>query len=271
MKKCLFTAFAAIVLLAGCNSVAITGRKQLNLVDDSQVLATSLTSYKEIISKSKLSSDQSSTALVRRVGQNIANATENYLRNNGMSKDLQNYAWEFNLVEENQFNAFCMPGGKIVVYTGLLNTIKNHPDCEAMLAAVVGHEVAHAVAKHSNERMSQQLLTQYGAKALSLGLQVGKAGALTSSIANKAYGLGSNYGVILPFSRKHELEADYMGMVLMSMAGYNPENAVKFWQSTSTGGSQSDFTSTHPSDAKRIAALQKALPEVKTKYYKASR
>ena len=211
----------------------------------------------------KLSANQNNTALVKRVGQRLATAVETYLKNNGYESELKNFQWEFNLVANNQANAFCMPGGKIVVYEGIMNLISSDDE----LATVLGHEVAHAVAKHSNERMSQQLLAQYGAQALGSILQ--NQTAQTQQIAQQVYGLGANYAVMLPFSRKHEMEADDMGLVLMAIAGYNLDAALNFWQkmAASSGNSgKSDIASTHPSDAKRIANLQKKIPEVKKQY-----
>lgn len=234
----------------------------MNLVSNSEVLASSLTQYQTYMSKATPIRGTQAAAMVERVGKKIAAATESYLRQNGMESELKNYNWEFNLVKDDNANAFCMPGGKIVVYEGLLKYVKTDDD----LAVVMGHEVAHAVAKHSNERMSQQMLAQYGGTAL--GLALGGSSQATQAIASQVYGLGAQYGVMLPFSRKHEKEADYMGLVLMSIAGYNPQASTQFWQRMSQGGSNAtpEFMSTHPSDATRISALQKALPEVEEKY-----
>ena len=250
------------VVLTGCRSVAITGRKQLNLVSDADVLSSSLTQYRSFMSTAKVSSEKTQSETVTRVGQRIAAATEKYLTENGMQADLQNYAWEFNLVKSDEINAFCMPGGKIVVYEGIMKLFDNDDE----LAVVLGHEVAHAVAKHSNERMSQQILQQYGAAALSIGLS-GQSYAV-QNVASQVYGIGSQVGVMLPFSRKHESEADYMGLVLMTMAGYNPDYAVTFWKkmAAKSGGSSNELMSTHPSDARRISDIQKSLPEIKSKY-----
>ena len=208
MRK-LASLFAALLLLAGCSSVPLTGRKQVLLVSDQEVLASSLTQYNDYIKTAKKSTDAGKSAMVARVGKKIAAATEAYLRANGMESELKNFSWEFSLVKDPQVNAFCMPGGKIVVYEGLLPMTQTDDE----LAVVVGHEVAHAVAKHSNERMSQQLMTQYGAAIL--GTAVSNKSAAVQQLASAVYGVGAQYGVMLPFSRKHEYEADYMGLVFM--------------------------------------------------------
>ena len=250
------------VLLTACNKVPISGRNQLNLVSDSEVLQASLASYKEYMGKATKSTETVKSAQVTRVGQKIAAATEAYLNANGMSDQVKNFAWEFNLVKDSQLNAFCMPGGKIVVYEGIMNIIASDDE----LAVVMGHEVAHAVAKHSNERLSQQKALQYGGAIL--GKITQDASQSTQSIANTVFGLGANYGVMLPFSRKHETEADNIGLVLMTIAGYNPDCALTFWQKMSAGSTntKAEFMSTHPSDATRIANLQKQIPMVKQQY-----
>lgn len=255
-------AWVALMLLAGCSSVPLTGRKQVLLVSDQEVLSSSLTQYNDYIKTATKSSNAKQSAMVTRVGQKIAAATEQYLRQNGLESEVKNFAWEFNLVKDQQLNAFCMPGGKIVVYEGLLGIVGSDDE----LAVVVGHEVAHAVAKHSNERMSQQLMAQYGAAIL--GQAVSNRSTAVQQLATSVYGIGAQYGVMLPFSRKHESEADYMGLVFMTMAGYNPDVAVGFWQKMSAGGSGSvpEFMSTHPSDATRIAEIKRWLPEIKAKY-----
>ena len=255
-------AWVALMLLAGCSSVPLTGRKQVLLVSDQEVLSSSLTQYNDYIKTATKSSNAKQSAMVTRVGRKIAAATEQYLRQNGLESEVKNFAWEFNLVKDQQLNAFCMPGGKIVVYEGLLGIVGSDDE----LAVVVGHEVAHAVAKHSNERMSQQLMAQYGAAIL--GQAVSNRSTAVQQLATSVYGIGAQYGVMLPFSRKHESEADYMGLVFMTMAGYNPDVAVGFWQKMSAGGSGSvpEFMSTHPSDATRIAEIKKWLPEIKAKY-----
>ena len=250
------------VLLTACNKVPISGRNQLNLVSDSEVLQASLASYKEYMGKATKSTETVKSAQVTRVGQRIAAATEAYLNANGMSDQVKNFAWEFNLVKDSQLNAFCMPGGKIVVYEGIMNIIASDDE----LAVVMGHEVAHAVAKHSNERLSQQKALEYGGAIL--GAVIQGQSQQTQNLAAQVFGLGANYGVMLPFSRKHETEADNIGLVLMTMAGYNPDCAMTFWQkmSSNSGNNKLEFLSTHPSDATRIANLQKQIPLVKQQY-----
>lgn len=265
MKKQLAILTTTLLLLSGCSSVPVTGRKQILLVSDQEVLSSSLAQYQDFIKTAPRSTQTSQSAMVTRVGKRIAAATEQYLRDNGMSSEISNFSWEFNLVKDNQVNAFCMPGGKIVVYEGLMKLVSSDDE----LAVVLGHEVAHAVAKHSNERMSQQIMAQYGAQVLG-GVLSNKSAAI-QNIAGQVYGLGAQYGVMLPFSRKHETEADLMGLVFMAMAGYNPDNAITFWQKMSQSGGQQvpEFMSTHPSDATRINAIQKQLASIKQKYYKA--
>lgn len=258
MKKFLLSLAIVSLLWAGCSTVPITGRRQVLLVSDQEVLSASLNQYSSYISTAPRSGNASRSAMVVRVGQRIADATEKYLRASGLESELANFAWEFNLVNDNQINAFCMPGGKIVVYEGLMNLVSSEDE----LAVVVGHEVAHAVAKHSNERMSQQMLTEYGAQILNAA--VSEKSAAVQSMAAQVYGLGAQYGVALPFSRKHETEADYMGLILMAIAGYNPDVAIGFWQKMSGNGQQiPEFMSTHPSDATRIKNFNKELPKIK--------
>ena len=251
------------LLLSGCGAVPLTGRRQILLVSDQEIFQAGLVQYREYLGSATLSSNSSATAMVKNVGQKLASATESYLRANGFESEIDNFAWEFNLVKDNQVNAFCMPGGKIVVYEGLLKLCSSDDE----LAVVVGHEVAHAVAKHSNERISQQLLAEYGAQIV--GQALSKKSESIQKIGNTVYGLGAQYGVTLPFSRKHESEADYMGLIFMTMAGYNPSTAITFWQKMSANGGASvpEFMSTHPSDATRISDIKKYLPELE-KYKK---
>ena len=237
MKKIIAMLAVAAMLLTSCGSVPITGRKQLNLVSDQEVLAASLQQYASFMQTAPISTNKTQSAQVTRVGQRIAAATEAYLRYAGLESEL-------------------------VVYEGIMNLVSSDDE----LAVVIGHEVAHAVAKHSNERMSQQVLAQYGANAIGI-LTSGKSAA-TQQIAQQVYGLGAQYGVMQPFSRKHESEADKMGLVLMTIAGYNPDVAVTFWQKMSASSSQEppEFMSSHPSHATRISDIIKWLPEVKKQY-----
>jgi predicted Zn-dependent protease len=261
MKKILILVFTAFILVS-CSSVLLTGRKQLLLVPDADVLAMSVQSYRQFIDSVPLSTDKTSTALVKKVGANISAEVESYLRTNGMEADVANYSWEFNLVKDTSINAFCMPGGKVVFFEGILPITKN----EAGIAVVMGHEVAHAVAKHSNERLSQQLMLQYGASLTDVLLS-NKTEAARTGI-NALYGLGAQFGVMLPYSRKHEYEADRLGLIFLAMAGYNPNEAISFWERMAAKGSNSlEFMSTHPSDANRIAKLKELIPEA-MKFYK---
>lgn len=264
MKKQVISVLAAALLLAGCGSVPITGRKQVLLVSDQDVLASSLTQYQAYMKSVPRSASAAQTAMVTRVGKRIAAATEQYLRAHGLANEVKEFSWEFNLVKDPQVNAFCMPGGKIVVYEGLMKLVSSDDE----LAVVLGHEVAHAVAKHSNERMSQQLLAQYGAQVL--GQALSEKSAAVQNLAGQVYGVGAQYGMMLPFSRKHESEADYIGLILMTIAGYNPDVALNFWRKMSAngGGQVPEFMSTHPSDARRISDIAKEIPAIKAQYGK---
>ncbi len=262
MKKIISLVLLTCVL-AACSSVLLTGRKQLLLVPDSEVLAMSLQSYKQFIDSVPLSTNKTNTALVKKVGKNISTVVEKYLKANGLEAEIANYAWEFNLVKDPSVNAFCMPGGKIVVFEGILPVTQN----EFGLAVVIGHEVAHAVAKHSSERLSQQMLLQYGSTITEV--LVSNKSDITRTGVNALYGLGAQYGIMLPYSRKHEYEADQMGLIFLAMAGYNPTEAVSFWErmAANSANKPMEFMSTHPSDANRIAKLKALLPEA-MKYYK---
>lgn len=258
----LILALAVAIGVAACTSVALTGRKQLLLVPDSEVLAMSAQSYTDFIKTAPLSTDKTSNELVKRVGSRIAAAVNAYMKGIGRESEVANYAWEYNLVQSDDVNAFCMPGGKIVVYTGILPVTQN----ENGLAVVLGHEIAHAVARHSSEQMSQQILLQTGGSVL--GGLIGKASQGTQNVIGTLYGLGGQVGT-LKFSRSHEYEADHLGLIFMAMAGYDPNGAVTFWQrmAQQSNGAPIELLSTHPSDANRIAEIQKYLPEA-LKYYK---
>ena len=257
----LIAVIALCVLMYACSSVPITGRSQLSLISNQEVLSLSLQQYNDYMSSAPLSKDKTNTALVTKVGKNIATAVAAYYEANGMSSQLSEYSWEFSLVADNQVNAFCMPGGKIVIYEGILPYTQD----ETGLAIVIGHEVAHAIAKHANERISQQVATQYTGAAV--GSLLSKSSSALQTIGNVAFGLGAQYGVMLPYSRKQEYEADHIGVILMAIAGYDPNRTVPFWERMSQQGSSvPEFMSTHPSDANRINELKKRLPEA-MKYY----
>jgi predicted Zn-dependent protease len=260
--KTLFFTFCVSLLMQGCSTVPLTGRKQLNLVPESEMMSMSFSSYSDFLKSNKISTDQSATAMVTSVGKDIAAAVTKYFADNKLSDRLQGYQWEFNLVEDKTPNAWCMPGGKVVVYSGILP----YTEDKNGLAVVLSHEIAHAVARHGNERMSQQIVTQFGNVALNELIK--DKPDQTKGIFNTAYGLGSQVGVMLPFSREHELEADKLGLIFMAMAGYDPQTAISFWERMSKTGGQKppEFMSTHPSDETRIKKIQAALPEA-MKYY----
>ena len=261
---------AALALLtAACgttNTVPITGRKTRLLVDDAQILSLSTQQYQEYMQGATLSTNQTNTAMVKRVGQRLATAVETFLQNNGYANELQNFQWEFNLVNSSEPNAFCMPGGKIVVYEGMLPITQD----ETSLAIVLGHEIAHAVAKHSAEQLSKQTRQQYAAQ---IGGSVLTQVASTKGLGGYAQLLdmvaqtGFNFAN-LKYSRDNETEADRLGLIFAAMAGYDPQLAIPFWQrmAESSKTSTSEIFSDHPSDAKRIAELQKRMPEALSYY-----
>lgn len=252
-----------LLLILACATAPVTGRKQLLLIPNSELNSMSFQQYSDFISSNKLSTDKLQTAMVKRAGVKIQRAVEQYFAQQGKSSHLRGYEWEFNLVEDSAVNAWCMPGGKVVVYTGILPVAKN----EAGLAVVMGHEIAHAVANHGNERMSQGLVTQLGGMALAKALETKKEE--TQNLFLTAYGVGATVGVLLPYSRTHEAEADHLGLIFMAMAGYNPNEAVTFWErmAADKSGAPPEFLSTHPSDETRIRKIKEALPEA-MQYYK---
>jgi predicted Zn-dependent protease len=224
MKSRVVVLCGLLLLQAGCTQVAITGRKQLNLVPDALISSMAFQSYSEFISQHKASANARQSQMVQRVGVRIQKAVERYCVENNCSDQLAGYRWEFNLIEDPNVNAWAMPGGKVVVYTGLLAVART----DAGLAVVMGHEIAHAFAKHGAERMTQGLLAQFGGMALSKA--VSKYPARTQDLFMRSYGIGTQIGVLLPYSRVHESEADHLGLVFMAMAGYDPHEAVGFWQ-----------------------------------------
>ncbi|MBW1616242.1 MAG: M48 family metallopeptidase [Deltaproteobacteria bacterium] len=251
-----------ILITVGCTTVPVTGRSRVNFIPDSSIMATSFQEYDKFLRENELSDNVKQTAIVKRVGNKIRQAVEKYFTEQGMTAEINNYKWEFNLVKGEDKNAWCMPGGKVVVYEGIMPAAKN----ENGLAVVMGHEIAHAVAKHGNERMSQGLLIQTGGALLSAATN--KQSAVSQQAFMTAYGIGAQLGFMLPYSRVHEKEADYLGLIFMTMAGYNPNEAVGFWQRMQAdGGSQvPEFLSTHPSGATRISEIKAAIPEILSKY-----
>ena len=268
MKKFKFVVMTLLttLMLSSCGTtqqVPLTGRTHRISVSDEQVLSLSNQEYTKYMASAKKSTNAANTAMVRRVGQKLASAVETYLKENGFAADVKNYSWEFNLVQDQSANAFCMPGGKIVVYEGLLPYTQN----ETCLAIVLGHEIAHAVAKHSAEQLTKQQNQQIGTNILGNVLNQ----AVGNGVGNVASAVAGQYFTFrnLKYSRDNETEADYMGLIFAAMAGYDPQQAIPFWQRMAQGKSanQSDIFSDHPSDAKRIAALQQAMPTA-LKYYK---
>jgi len=267
MKKSftlLFFVFT-ILLLNSCSTVPVIGRKQLNLLPESQMVSLSLTNYKAFLDTSEVIKSGKEYDLVKSSGTKISRAVIKFLNDNQLQSRAANFAWEYNLVKDASVNAWCMPGGKVVFYSGIIPVCQD----EQGVAVVMGHEIAHAVARHGNERMSQSLITEYGSLALDVALQ--QKPEQTRSIFLNAYGIGAQVGVMLPFSRKQEYEADKLGLILMTMAGYDPNQAIAFWERMSklSGANVPEFLSTHPISTKRIEALKKALPEMEA--YKPSK
>lgn len=266
MTRAILSVFLLSAVLISCTRNALTGKSQLTLLPESQLQSMATQEYATFLSSNKVVSPSGNrdAEMVKRVGQRIVGAVNSYYQQKGISDQLQGYNWEYNLVNDAAVNAWCMPGGKIVVYTGLLPITQN----EAALAVVMGHEVSHALLQHGNQRMSQQM----GAQAVQAGLQVALANkpAATQNLFMSAYGAGAQLGVILPFSRKNELEADDWGLKFAAMAGYNPQEAIPLWERMEkAGGGQKppEFLSTHPSEGKRIDQLRQLMPEA-LKYYK---
>ncbi|MBL3655997.1 M48 family metallopeptidase [Fulvivirga sediminis] len=265
IKKILFL-FVIGLFLYSCASVPVTGRSQLNLVSNSEILPMSYDEYQQVLKESKLSNNQKYVDMVKTVGKKIQVAVEEYMRQNGMSDNLKGYSWEFNVIDSDQVNAWCMPGGKVAFYSGIMPICQD----ETGVAVVMGHEVAHAVANHGRERMSESLIANFGLSSLSTAF--GQDPSLTQQLLYQSVGIGTQLGM-LKFSRTHESEADHIGLIFMAMAGYNPSEAPKFWErmeANSGGARQPEFLSTHPHPDTRIADLKKELPEA-LKYYKGAK
>jgi len=258
MKKVISLAIV-FLFIASCSTVPITGRKRVNFVSDAQILPTSFEQYAGFLKENTISADAKMTNEVQSVGINISRAVDKFMRANNMVSEANNYRWEFNLIEDPTVNAWCMPGGKVVFYEGILPMCANTDG----IAAVMGHEVAHAFAKHGQERMSTGTLLQLGGAAVAIG--TANKDPKAKQIWNSAFGLGAQFGIMLPFSRNHETEADKLGMVFMIMAGYQPKEAVNVWvrmsQRASSGQAPPEFMSTHPSNETRIKNLTAFLPE----------
>lgn len=249
------------ISLWSCGTVPISGRRTVNLVSESQILQQSAAQYAAYVREMPQSTDLKKVKRVKVVCQNIAQAATQYLMEHNEQELAKQMHWEFNVINDRRVNAFCMPGGKIVIYTGILSLCDNDDE----LATVISHEVSHAIARHSNERLSVEILRQLGGELLSLSLRT--QSSITDAVIQQAYGLGSQMIVSLPYSRKHEYEADQIGLVFMALAGYNPEYAVSFWQKMSQQGKASyEIFSTHPSDENRVKAIQAYLPQAQRLY-----
>ena len=254
----------SILLFQGCATVPVTGRKQLAMVSNEEIIPMAFQQYQQVLKEQRVSTNQTQTALVKKVGVRIQKAVEEYMASKGLSSELNGFQWEFNLIDDpNTVNAWCMPGAKVAFYTGIM------PICEdeAGVAVVMGHEVAHAIANHGRERMSQGLVSEFGLSTISAAM--GQNPTATTQLFMQAVGMGTQVGM-LKFSRQHESEADKIGLIFMSMAGYDPNEAPKFWErmaAMSGGGAPPEWLSTHPSNETRIADLKRDIPEA-MKYYK---
>lgn len=255
---------ALLTLVSACATVPLTGRRQLSLVDEAAIQKEAVLAYQQFLGDpgTRVIRNSSDAQLVQRVGQRIASAVTKFLNDNGYAGQYD-FAWEFNLIHEDQINAWCMPGGKVAVYSGILPVTQN----EAGLATVMGHEIAHAIAKHASERMSQTMAAQLGGVAVDVA--TAERSATTRAVINTAYGLGGQLA-LMSYSRGQESEADRLGLVFMAMAGYNPNEAISFWERMAAAkgdaGSPPEFLSTHPSDVRRIMNIKKLIPEAMSYY-----
>lgn len=252
-------------LFFSCATNPFTGKQSLNFVSNSQLFPSSFQQYGTFLKENKVLEGTTDARRVENVGMKIKSAAERYLKAKGLADYLNGYQWEYKLIENKEVNAWCLPGGKIVVYSGILAITKD----DAGLATVMGHEVSHALANHGAQRMSAAQLQQLG--AVGLAVATGSKSAEQQQMWQQYYGLGSQVGVMLPFSRNHETEADKIGLILMAIAGYDPELAISFWErmaASSNGNKPPEFLSTHPSDATRITNLRKLIPEAKAEALK---
>lgn len=264
MRNTIILLLLTALAVYACTSVAVTGRKQLSLVSNSEIIPMATQQYQEVIKKGPLSTNQEQTQMVKRVGVRIQKAVEEYMASKGLSSELAGFQWEFNLIQDDKtVNAWCMPGGKVAFYTAILPICKD----ETGVAVVMGHEVAHAIANHGRERMSQQMMAQYGLGTL--GALMGQNPTAGNELLMQAIGAGTSIGM-LKFSREHESEADHIGLIFMAMAGYDPNQAPAFWERMSAlsgGNAPPEFMSTHPSHETRVKDLQGWIPEA-MQYYK---
>jgi len=246
-----------LAILAACATVPITGRRQLSLIPHSEMVSLGGQSYTDLLKQSSLSQDKQANALLSNVGERIARSAEEFLKEHGKESEIADFRWEFKLIQADEVNAFCLPGGKVGVYTGILPITQDQDG----LAVVLGHEIAHAIANHGGERMSQLLLVEFGGMALATATK--ERPEETRQLLLQAYGLGASVGVILPYSRSHEREADHIGLLLSARAGYDPRAAIPFWERMSNSGGERppELLSTHPSPKDRAQSLNELLPE----------
>lgn len=259
-NKYILGGIAVLGLIVACSTNPFTGKNTLALVSNSEILPSAFQQYSQFLSENKVITGTADARRVENIGTKIKVAAEKWLTANGQAGYLADYKWEYKLVESKDVNAWCMPGGKIVFYTGILPICKD----DAGMATVMGHEVSHALANHGQQRMSAGLLQQLGGTGVALA--TGGKSAETQQLAMTAYGAATEYGGMLPFSRNHESEADMIGLTLMAIAGYNPDQSIYFWErmsANSNGQAPPEFMSTHPSDATRIANLKKLIPQAK--------
>lgn len=253
--------FATMLIGFSCATNPLTGKSTLAIVPNDGILPSAFAQYNQFLKENKVVTGTADARRVEAVGSKIKAAAEKWLTSVGQADYLKDYRWEYKLVESKEVNAWCMPGGKIVFYTGILPVTQD----ETGMAVVMGHEVAHALLNHGQQRMSSDVLAQLG--AMGVGAAVGGQSETTQALAMQAYGLGAQFGAILPFSRSHETEADEIGLKLMAIAGYNPDAAIPFWQrmaAKSGGGGPPEFLSTHPSSETRISNLRKQIPIAKS-------
>ena len=250
-------------MITGCATVPITGRSQLNLISDVEMNSMSFSQYDQVLASSTLSKNVVEVNRIKKIGRRIQKAVEDYFQLKGLSQQLSGYVWDFNLIESEEMNAWCMPGGKVAFYTGILPLCRD----DAGVAVVMGHEIAHAIAKHGSERMSHGLLLQMGGMAISEAVK--NKPEETQALYMTAFAVGSQFGAMLPYSRKHESEADHLGLIFMAMAGYDPRSAPAFWQRMAAAGGDKppEFMSTHPSDATRVRQLNEQMAEA-LQYYR---